>query len=68
MADRCLQCASPLARDEIGLTKKLINRGATAFFCVGCLADYFEVTPEDIRERIAYFRRQGCTLFTNPRP
>jgi len=64
----CARCGRELCADEIAVTKKLINRGATAFFCVGCLADYFEVTPEDIRERIAYFRRQGCTLFTNPRP
>ena len=45
------------------MTKKLINRGATEFFCVGCLARHFEVTEAVIRERIEYFRQSGCTLF-----
>ena len=36
----------------------------TRFFCVDCLAAYFAVTPDDIRERIAYFKASGCTLFS----
>ena len=59
----CLVCQRPLTPDEIAVTKKLINRGATAFYCVDCLAAYFEVTTADIRERITYFRQMGCTLF-----
>ena len=59
----CVSCGRPVTRDEIAVTKKLINRGATAFYCVPCLAKYFEVKPEDIEERIGYFRRMGCTLF-----
>ena len=60
----CQTCDHPLTADEIAVTKKLINRGATSFYCVDCLAAYFTVTPADIRERIAYFRASGCTLFT----
>ena len=63
----CVSCGMPLTGDEIAVTKKLINRGAAAFYCVDCLAKYFEVTPADIRERIAYFRQTGCTLFS-PEP
>ncbi len=59
----CVSCGRPVTRDEIAVTKKLINRGATAFYCVPCLAKYFEVQPEDIEERIRYFRQMGCTLF-----
>ncbi len=62
-AETCARCGRVLVPDEIAVTKKLINRGAARFFCVDCLADQFEVTPEDIRERIAYFRSMGCTLF-----
>ncbi len=61
----CVSCGRPVTRDEIAVTKKLINRGATAFYCVPCLAKYFEVKPKDIEERIRYFRQMGCTLF-NP--
>ena len=60
---RCRECGKPLTGDEVAVTKKLISRGAAEFLCVSCLAAYFEVRPEDIRERIAYFRSTGCTLF-----
>ena len=61
----CVSCGRPLTADEVAVTKKLINRGATSFYCVDCLAAYFAVTPDDIRERIAYFKASGCTLVTN---
>ena len=60
----CVSCGRPLTADEIAVTKKLVNRGATSFSCVDCLAAFFCVTPDDIRERIAYFRASGCTLFS----
>ena len=63
MNDTCVSCGMPVTQDEIAATKKLINRGATAFYCVSCLAAYFEVKPEDILERIRYFKQMGCTLF-----
>lgn len=62
-AEACQTCGAALTRDEIAVTRKLINRGATTFHCTACLAKRFEVQPEDIRERIAYFRQTGCTLF-----
>ena len=61
--ETCLSCGRPVSQDEIAVTKKLINRGAVRFYCVLCLAVYFEVKPEDILERIRYFRQTGCTLF-----
>lgn len=64
MTGRCFRCGKALSPDEIAVTKKLINRGARQFLCVNCLAAYFEVTPQDILERIAYFRQTGCTLFS----
>ncbi len=60
----CALCGRPLTPDEVAVTKKLVNRGAASFFCVDCLAARFDVTPDDIRERIAYFRASGCTLFS----
>jgi len=60
---RCRECGASLTRDEIAVTKKLVHRGATEFYCVHCLAKRFEVTDEVIRDRIAYFRSTGCTLF-----
>ena len=59
----CIRCCAPLSRDEIGLTKKLINRGCTEFLCYHCLAKQFQVTVEDLRRKVAEFREMGCTLF-----
>ena len=60
---RCAVCGRELTRDEVAATKKLINRGAVSFLCVSCLSARFDVTEDDIRERIAYFKASGCTLF-----
>lgn len=65
MTPLCKDCGRPLIHDEIAVTKKLINRAATEFMCVDCLARYFEVKPADIEERIRHFREMGCTLFEN---
>jgi len=66
MKERCFRCGRALTWDEIAVTKKLVNRGSTEYYCVNCLAAYFEVTPEEILERIAYFKKMGCTLFDPP--
>ena len=62
----CLQCGRVLETDEIALTKKMINRGATRFFCLPCLAAHFDVPEENLREKIREFREMGCTLFLYP--
>ena len=60
---RCRKCGRELESDEIGLTKKLINRGSTEFYCITCLAEMFECSEELLRNKIEYFRRSGCSLF-----
>ena len=59
----CVCCGRPLEADEIALTKKMVNRGASRFFCLACLAARFEVTEEALRRKIVEFREMGCTLF-----
>lgn len=59
----CMECGRELTRDEIGLHKKMINRGALQYLCITCLAAYYSTTEEHMRERIRHFREQGCTLF-----
>ena len=61
--ERCLACEKELTPDEIGLSKKMINRGATAFKCLACLAAYYQVPEGQLRARIEQLRAQGCTLF-----
>ena len=62
-AEKCQSCGRELTADEIAITKRLINRGTESFYCISCLAAWFEVNEQDIRDRIAYYRSIGCTLF-----
>ena len=59
----CSSCKKSITQDEMAVTKKLINRAATIYYCVDCLANMFEVSEEDIRKKIVYFKKMGCTLF-----
>lgn len=52
-----------MTKDEIGLTKKIIDKKATTFYCLPCLAEYLEVTEEELLAKIEEFKNEGCTLF-----
>ena len=61
---QCYVCGKGnLSKDEIGLTKKLINKKAVSFYCIDCLADYLEVTREELLDKLEEFKEEGCTLF-----
>ncbi len=60
----CYVCGKPnLSKDEIGTTKKLIDKKTKDFYCLSCLADFLEVTEEELRDKIEEFKYEGCTLF-----
>lgn len=59
----CSRCGAALVAAEIALTKKLINRGATEFLCLDCLAAFFGCSVERLHQKIEQFRRDGCALF-----
>ena len=61
---RCVRCGAVLGKDDIAMTRKMINRGAQEFFCIPCLADHFELTEAVLREKIKEFKAMGCTLFS----
>lgn len=61
---KCYVCGkTPLTKNEIGLTKKLISKKALSFYCIDCLAEYLEVTKEELEAKIVEFKEEGCTLF-----
>lgn len=61
---KCYVCGkSPLSKDEIGLTKKLIDKKSISFYCISCLADQLEVTQEELIAKVEEFKEEGCTLF-----
>jgi hypothetical protein len=59
----CYQCARPIDKDVIALNRKLIGRSTKRFLCLACLAVFFGCTEDDLRQRIEWFREQGCALF-----
>ena len=62
---QCMQCGRELTGDEIGLHKKMINRGATEFLCITCLAGVYHCEENLLEKKIEQFREQGCMLFAS---
>ena len=60
---QCCFCQAALSRNEVGLTKKLINRGAAEYLCYACLARKFSVDIQALKNMAEAFRASGCTLF-----
>ena len=60
----CYICGKEnLSRNEIGITKKLIDVNTKQFYCLPCLADYLEVTETELLDKIEEFKAEGCKLF-----
>lgn len=61
---QCYVCGKEnLSKNEIGLVKKMIGKKSTMFYCLPCLAEYFEVTEDELVAKIEEFKEEGCTLF-----
>jgi hypothetical protein len=60
---KCYLCESGLDKIAAGLNKKLLGRSITRFYCIDCLANYLDVTVEDLLVRVEDFKLQGCKLF-----
>ena len=62
---KCYVCGKePLSKDEIGLTKKLIDKKAKSFYCISCMAEELDVTAEELLAKIEDFKNEGCKLFS----
>lgn len=60
----CISCGKlNLDKDTIGINKKLLGKALVNFYCMKCLADYLEVTVEELEDKIEEFKEQGCKLF-----
>ena len=60
----CMECGRSLTSDEIGLHKKMINRGSIRFMCITCLAKFYHCEESLLERKIEQFREQGCMLFS----
>lgn len=60
----CYICGKEaLSKNEIGLTKKLLDKDSKWFYCIDCLAEYLEVDTEFLLARLEEYKEQGCKLF-----
>jgi biotin operon repressor len=60
----CYICGKgALSKNEIGLTKKLLDKNSKRFYCLDCLAEYLEVDNEFLLAKVEEFKEQGCKLF-----
>lgn len=60
----CFICGKKnLSYNEIGLNKKILGRNVEKFHCLNCLAEYLEISTEDLVEKIQELKDSGCTLF-----
>jgi predicted nucleic-acid-binding Zn-ribbon protein len=60
----CYVCGKEtLSKNEIGLTKKLLDMNSRRFYCLDCLAEYLEVDTEFLLAKVAEFKEQGCKEF-----
>jgi len=60
---KCYLCETSLDKIAIGLNKKLLGRKIIRFYCLNCLAEYLEVTPNELLTKAEEFKVQGCKLF-----
>jgi len=60
----CYVCGKEaLNKNEVGLTKKLLDKESKIYYCLDCLAEYLEVDTEFLLEKVEELKEQGCKLF-----
>lgn len=61
----CKSCGAKLTCDETALYRRLIYRETPEedCLCIKCLAKKLKVDENQLLEKIAFFKKIGCTLF-----
>ena len=64
-AGSCPNCGKiPLSKNEVGINRKLLGDAIDRPMCMSCLAEYLEVSEDDLFAKIEEFKTQGCKLFS----
>lgn len=64
MKTKCIICNKKIEeKNVLGINKKLLGEDIINFYCMECLADYLDVTVDDLNEKIDEFKDEGCKLF-----
>lgn len=59
----CCDCGKQLLKDEVALSRKLLDSEESEMYCLTCMAESIGCTEEDLKIKIQEFKEQGCTLF-----
>ena len=60
---QCIDCGKTITKDEVALSRKLIDSDTEELYCLSCMSENFGCTVEDLKIKIQEFKEQGCTLF-----
>jgi hypothetical protein len=60
---KCYLCEDELDKIAVGLNKKLLDIKIKRFYCLSCLANYLDVTVEELLVKVDEFKEQGCKFF-----
>jgi len=60
---QCRFCEVELDKTVLGLNKKLLGRKILSLYCIDCLANYLEISTEELLDMAEEFKLQGCVLF-----
>ena len=63
-SQKCISCGKEkLSKEEVGLSKKLINEDTKYFYCLDCLSEQLEIEKEFLLVKIEEYKDNGCILF-----
>lgn len=60
---KCVKCGKTLTNDEIALHRRLLDFESKEFFCIFCIAEYFDCSVDIMKNKIIHFKNLGCELF-----
>ncbi len=59
----CKHCGKAIEPIDMSLTRLLVNRGTSEFYCKRCLISIFHIKEKDLDELVELKKSQGCSLF-----
>ena len=61
---KCCWCNIDIThKDIIGANRKLSGEDTHSFYCLDCMTECFGCDKQDILDKIAMWKEEGCVLF-----
>ena len=62
---QCDVCKKILSRDEVGLSKKLLEESIYTFLCMECLSEHMDISIDEVEYLVERFKEEGCIFFAS---